>query len=178
MASNIELKARCADLAAARRTALALGARPAGVLEQTDTFFRAPGGRLKLRETNDAPAQLIPYARPDEPGAKQSEYVVLPVEQPDAARRLLTRILGAAGVVRKRRELLLLDNVRIHLDDVEGLGTFIEFEAVLGPGRTPESERRRLADLADAFGVRPQDVESRAYVDLLADAAPPPRETR
>ena len=167
MPSNIELKARCSDLGAARQVALSLGAQPQGVEAQTDTFFVTPRGRLKLRESDLRGAMLIPYLRPDDAAPKQSDYLVLPVADPAAAHRVLGEMLGVAAVVRKRREVLLLGNVRIHLDQVEGLGAFVEFEAVLGEGKTPESERAKVRELMAAFSITEHDLESRAYVDLL-----------
>ena len=166
MSSNIELKARCADLVKARHVALALGAQPQGVETQTDTFFATPRGRLKLRESDRRGAMLIPYLRPDAAEARQSDYLVLPVADAALARRLPEHMLGVAAVVRKQRDVLLLDNVRIHLDRVEGLGDFIEFEAVLDEGRDPETERAKLQELMRAFSIRAGDVEGLAYVDL------------
>ena len=167
MAANIELKARCADLDAARAAAVSLGAEPQGVERQTDTFFVTSRGRLKLRESDRRGATLIPYLRPDARSAKQSDYLVLPLDDPTLAKRLFGHALGIAGVVRKRRELLLLDNVRIHLDRVEGLGTFIEFEAVLSPDTTSEAEHGKLRQLMGSFGIRDEDLQSQAYIDLL-----------
>ena len=101
MAANIELKAQCADLDAARDAALALGAEPQGVEEQVDTFFATPRGRLKLRESSVHGAMLIPYLRPDTAAPKQSDYLVLPVGDPAAALRILGEMFGRSVVVRK-----------------------------------------------------------------------------
>jgi adenylate cyclase class IV len=60
---NIELKARCPDLNAAREAARRLGAEFAGTLEQRDTYFVVPHGRLKLRQTAGHGAELVAYAR-------------------------------------------------------------------------------------------------------------------
>ena len=168
MSSNIELKARCSDLDAARTVALSLGAEPQGVERQIDTFFATPRGRLKLRESDRYGAMLIPYLRPDSPEPKQSDYLVLPVASPAQCNRLFGQMLGVSAVVEKERELLLLDNVRIHLDRVEGLGTFIEFEAVMSDSTTPERELAKVRELMASFGIREDDLESGAYVDLLS----------
>ena len=77
-------------------------------------------------------------------------------------------LLGVAAVVRKQREVLLLGNVRIHLDRVEGLGEFIEFEAVLAEGAAGDSERAKVQELMARFGIAQSDLEGQAYVDLLA----------
>lgn len=50
MRRNVEVKARLRDRAAARSAAERRGG-PGRALAQTDTFFRVPRGRLKLRRT-------------------------------------------------------------------------------------------------------------------------------
>ena len=167
MPSNIELKARCSDLASARQVALSLGALAQGVETQKDTFFRTTRGRLKLRESSLHGAMLIPYQRPDTAAPKQSDYALLPVADPDRLQGLLADMLGVVTVVSKQREVLLLGNVRIHLDRVEQLGGFIELEAVMGDGKTAESEQAKLAELMVAFGIDECDLQPCAYVDLL-----------
>jgi adenylate cyclase class 2 len=164
---NLELKARQAHLAAARAAALGLGARPAGIEEQTDTYFRVPNGRLKLREIAGQPAVLIFYERPDERLARLSTYRLIPAPQPDLLREALTAALGVRGVVRKRREILLWHNVRIHLDEVAGLGTFVEFEAVLGPGDDEQTAAARLEQLGTALQINAADRLGTSYADLL-----------
>jgi adenylate cyclase class IV len=170
---NLELKARHADLAAARAAAKRLGARPAGVEVQADTFFRVPHGRLKLREIDGQPAVLIQYDRPDRGEARVSAYRLVPVADPAALKAALASALGVAGEVRKVREIYLWHNVRIHLDEVDGLGTFVEFEAVLGPGEDEPTARERLDALSAALGVRAEDQLAAAYTDLLGHSAAP-----
>ena len=165
---NIELKARCPDLAAASRAARAIGARDAGLLVQTDSYFQVPRGRLKLRETDGKPAELIWYVRPNETSFRGSDYYVLPVPEPAATRAALSAALGLRGVVAKRRELMLWHNVRIHLDQVDRLGSFIEFEAVVGGDDADEAtSHQRLAELARALHVRDEDRIAVSYSDLL-----------
>jgi adenylate cyclase class IV len=165
---NIELKARCGDLASAAEAARALGATFSGVLEQLDTYFHARDGRLKLREiAGQAEAQLIWYARPDSVELRGSDYYVVPVGYPVEARAALSAALGVRGEVRKRRDLWLWQNVRIHLDDVESLGTFVEFEAVLADDRDEGASLERLAILTDALRIRPADRVAVSYGDLL-----------
>jgi predicted adenylyl cyclase CyaB len=163
---NIELKSRCPDLAAAQAAAAAVGARPAGLLRQVDTYFHCRQGRLKLRQINNDRAELIWYARPDDPAARASDYHLYPV--PDAASLLtiLSQALGVRQVVEKRRELLLWENVRIHLDDVAGRGTFVEFEAVLQQGDDESASYARLEKLAAALKLSPEDRIATSYGDM------------
>jgi len=139
MRSNVEIKARCREPERAR----ALGTERVGVDRQVDTYFRTREGRLKLRESSLSGGQLIPYRRPDERAARRSDYQVIAVEDPDGLKRMLAAMLGVEKVVRKTREILLRDNVRIHVDEVEGLGAFVELEAVFDG--TPEEEARQRA---------------------------------
>lgn len=164
---NLELKARCADLAAARAAALALGAEPFADEVQCDTFFRAPHGRLKLREITGRYAVLIGYERPDRADVRESRYHLVYIPDPMALKAALAAALGVRGVVRKRRSILIWQNVRIHLDQVDELGCFVEFEAVLGPCGDEPTSRGRLAQLTEALGIADDDRVAAAYADLL-----------
>jgi predicted adenylyl cyclase CyaB len=164
---NLERKARCADLSAAAAAIGRLGARHEGVLEQTDVYFRSAKGRLKLRTTEGQPAVLIWYERPDETSARWSRYYLVPVSDPTALRAALAAALGERGEVRKRRTLWMWHNVRIHLDEVVGLGTFIEFEAVMAANEDEATAQARLAELAAVLGLTPAGDVAGSYADLL-----------
>ena len=163
---NIEVKCRCADLALVRRRAEALGARDAGVLRQTDTFFEAPHARLKLRDFGDGTAELISYRRPDTPAARGSDFIVCPVSAPAPLAGALEYALGVTGVVKKTRHLLLHRSTRIHLDDVEGLGTFVELETVMS-GQSDREGHAELEEIATALGLPAADRVPVPYVELL-----------
>lgn len=165
---NLELKARYPDLQAGRRIALQCGARPVGLEHQRDTFFACPVGRLKLRQSSRTGATLIWYNRPDRPEARTCDYLLVAVADGPALAALLDRALGTRLVVEKQREVFLWENVRIHLDEVRGLGQFLEFEAVLGPDHSADDGRQKLVRLTEAFGIRPADCIDTSYADLLA----------
>lgn len=165
---NVEIKARCPDLDRARRVAEQLGAQSGGVLRQRDTYFHVSRGRLKLRETAGDAAVLIAYSRPDASEARTSRYYLVPAADPESLAAALQAALGIRCVVEKRRELFLYHNVRIHLDDVTGLGTFLEFEAVLTPGDCESDAHKLLADLRRSFGIKDDVLLAGSYADLLA----------
>jgi homotetrameric cytidine deaminase len=169
MAENVELKARLRDPAAALSRALALGAVDQGILTQRDTYFPAAAGRLKLREIEGAEAELIAYRRGDRLDGALSTYLRVPVGA--QLRPALEGALGTRVVVAKVRRLLLLENVRIHLDQVEGLGSFVEFEAVLGPGHTREGGEVMLIRLQHELGITDADRVAVGYADLLEQSA-------
>ena len=118
-----------------RRRALSAGGRPIEVLRQTDTYFRVARGLLKLREIEGHPSELIAYTRPGSPGSRISDYHVYTTIDVESLRDVLQRTHDVLGVVRKSRELIMLELTRIHLDTVKGLGTFVELETA-GTDRT------------------------------------------
>jgi homotetrameric cytidine deaminase len=165
---NVELKATDPDPEATLERALAVGARDQGVLVQRDTYFGAPRGRLKLREEEPGTAHLIAYERADEAAARTSAYRIAPVEEPAALRDALSASLGVKQVVEKRRRLLLWETVRIHLDDVAGLGRFVELEAVAGGESDLTREHEQVRMLIDALGIASGSIQTGSYADALA----------
>lgn len=169
---NIEIKARYPSLERARAICAELGAQSLGVDSQSDTYFCVPNGRLKLRRSSLHGDMLIPYLRPDQAGPKQSEYVAIPIQDSAATEALLARILGVELVVKKERELFLLGNVRIHLDRVQGLGNFFEFEAVYSgdDAEARAAEVERVTSLMAVFGIEEAALEKASYQQLAAQA--------
>lgn len=163
---NIEIKAHYPDLAKARAVCARLDARSIGTDVQTDTYFRVPQGRMKLRESSLSGAMLIPYLRPNESGPKKSDYVLLPVSDVEKTKSLLERMFGVDTVVRKSREIHLIGNVRVHLDTVEGLGSFFEFEAVYENPADEESERLKVEKLMREFEIGDADLQTVSYQQL------------
>lgn len=168
---NIELKCRCKDLGATRARAERLGARDTGFLHQRDVFFPAPDGRLKLRDFEDGAGELIAYRRPDSEAAIGSDYVLYRTDEPAALEAVLRHALGHHGTVTKRRQLLLFRNTRIHLDEVEGLGTFVELETVI-TAQTEAEAHAELEQVAAALELRAADRVAQAYVDLMPNERP------
>src|SRR5579859_5386459 len=164
---NIELKARDRDPAATLARCLALGAEDCGFLEQRDTYCMERSARLKLREQGKAGSELIAWGRPDSLEPKESTYVLATVVEAGPMAEALEYALGPpVVVVSKRRHLLLWERVRIHLDEVDGLGSFLEFEAVLEPGADAEASaeaHEQLARLRDALGVADEALVSVGY---------------
>jgi adenylate cyclase class IV len=168
MPSNIEIKAPCADLSRKRELAERLAQTTPQTVRQRDTFFPCPNGRLKLRELSPAQGELIFYRRTDAPGPKESNYSIFPTNSPASLRALLTTALGAGTEVRKTRLLYLVGATRIHLDEVAGLGSFVELEVVLDRGQSVEEGEREARELMSALEIDDADLIDCAYADLLA----------
>ena len=168
MPTNIEIKARLADLPTTRALAEAISDTPPQTLHQQDTFFRCSHGRLKLREMGKEQAELIFYTRPDSAAAKRSDYEITPVADPESLRGVLSRALGVTQTVVKTRVLCLVGQTRIHLDSVDRLGDFLELEVVLQPGQEAARGKDIAADLMGRLGIRDDDLCSTAYADMLS----------
>ena len=166
-ARNVELKAHDPDPARTLERALAAGARDEGLLRQRDTYFTVAAGRLKLREEDPGGATLIGYQRPDAGGERVSAYRLVAVPDPEAMRAALADANGIDVVVVKRRHLLLWETVRIHLDEVRGLGSFLELEAVAAPGSDLRREREQVAHLREALDIPDEALREGSYADAL-----------
>ena len=166
---NREFKARCADPERIRALLSERGARYEGCDHQVDTYFRGVRGRLKLREGSIEHA-LIHYQRPDDASAKTSQ-VILYQPQPDPAlKEALTAALGVLVVVDKQRHIYFEDNVKIHVDDVQDLGSFLEVEAIQADASTTEARLQQQCDAyAALLGVAHDDYLSTSYSDMLLD---------
>ncbi len=167
MNRNIEIKARIHHLEAVQTLASELSGRPPQVSVQEDVFFNTPTGRLKLRLFSPEQGELIAYTRPDTSGPKLSQYLISPTSEPDSLRAALAASLGIIGAVRKRRVVYLVGQTRVHLDEVENLGSFLELEVVLSPEQTTQEGEKVAQTLMQALGVEAHDLVPCAYIDLL-----------
>jgi predicted adenylyl cyclase CyaB len=171
MPSNIEIKARVNDWSDLRRRVEALADGPVQIIDQLDTFFDSARGRLKLRYLSPQRGELIAYDRPDVAHLKASRYLIFATAEPDHLREVLTRALEVAGTVRKRRYLYLVGQTRVHLDEVDGLGQFLELEVVMRPDETDEEGSEIARELMVKLGVKQRDLIAGAYVDMMASQA-------
>lgn len=164
---NFEVKARTARQADIRAWLREQNADFKGVDFQTDTYFHVLHGRLKLREGN-IENSLIQYFRADDPTARISDVALAPVADPTALKNALTRALGVKTEVRKRREIYFLGNVKIHLDELAGLGQFVEIEAIAPNPDMPVAElEAQCRQLMAAFQIQPEDVLAVSYSDMV-----------
>jgi predicted adenylyl cyclase CyaB len=164
---NVELKARDRDPAGSVAVCETLRADDHGELIQRDTYFIVTTGRLKLREETNNPSHLISYVRADDLGERLSRYRIIEIEDAEGLKAALSESLGTRAVVSKRRRLFLWRDVRIHLDRVDGLGAFLEFEAVALEHSDLADERKKVKYLREAFGIEAQDLINRSYSDLI-----------
>jgi adenylate cyclase, class 2 len=147
-------------------TCRSLSAESHGALHQRDTYFRAPNGRLKLREEDGAAAHLVAYERSDLAAQRESRYRIVPVADAEQMRVALAGALGVQIEVFKERRLFVWGDVRIHLDRVQELGDFIELEAVISSPDSDLSAAGKIATLRRAFEIEDASLIGSSYCDL------------
>ncbi len=167
---NIEIKAKCFYPKKVEAFLFANNANFIGTDNQKDTYFNVPNGRLKLRQGN-IENNLIYYNRPNQTGPKQSDFSLLPVVDGVATEAMLTMALGVKVVVEKRRKIFYIANVKFHVDEVPGLGSFVEIEAGNKdyPNLTVEDLNQQCAYYMQAFEIAVTDLINHSYSDMFLD---------
>ena len=175
MSQNIELKARIESIDRAVEVAERLSSKPAEWFEQKDTYFRVGKGRLKLRQSPQLGDELIFYHRESASGPRGCRYFRQPTDCAEQILELLQRSCGSDVVVAKTRRLFWFKRVRIHLDDVRFLGSFLEFEAVLGEsyeenGWDEQTGFEVVRRLRDEFQIAEKHLIGKSYRELMLQA--------
>jgi adenylate cyclase class 2 len=165
----MELKAKVHDLEVVRRKLTRLGARHVGTFRQIDVYFNVLEGRLKLRELDGKNnAELIYYERENIAGPKRSNVFILKIQDPKVFKNLLKRLLKTSAIVEKVREIHRYQGTQIHLDTVEKLGNFVEFERkTLAGEQATKKNQRILEKLMEKLGINPESLEKLSYSDLI-----------
>jgi adenylate cyclase class 2 len=164
---NIELKAADPTPARSIEACRALNAEDRGTIWQRDSYFAVPFGGLKLREEDPGGPHLVQFERPDEPQQRESRYRIVEVDDAQTLLAALTAAIGLTIVVTKRRHLFLWRDVRIHLDTVEELGTFIELEAVAPPDSDLSHEHALISELRRSFAITDERLLAVGYAHQL-----------
>lgn len=164
---NVEIKAKCLDQKRIRKILSDHHCLAQGTDHQIDTYFSVPNGRLKLRQGNIENA-LIHYQRSNQEGPKQSEVTLFQCSDGLSLKAVLSKALTMLAVVDKKREIYFIENVKFHLDQVKGLGTFVEIEAIdtngtLGKDKLYQQCRYYL----DLFKITETDLIAESYSDMV-----------
>lgn len=163
----VELKARLDSPQDVERRLRGAGAAFQSTLHQRDVYFRGVRGRLKLRLQQPGRDQLVWYDRPDKADTKESRIVLTALPSEHGLEAVLSPALGVDVVVSKVRKVFDWRGTRVHLDDVEGLGSFLEFERTVGPGDPTSSAHAELKSMLGELAVPAAALERGSYSDLL-----------
>lgn len=165
----VELKAKVGNLEPIRSRLMALDAKHIGTFRQTDIYFVVPKGRLKLRQIDGAEeTRLIYYERQNISRPKRSAVFVVEVPKSKSFSALLKNILKVKAIVRKTREIYWHLRTQIHLDTVDSLGCYVEFER-----KTPNSAKeidenvKLLEKLMKTLEISHETLEKLSYADLV-----------
>ncbi len=169
MAENIEIKARASDFNRQKKITETLSGIPAEQIWQEDIFFKISKGRLKLRIFNSGSGELIYYMRADSNGPKVSQYEISVTNEPESLKNILTSSLGVRGVIKKQRTLYKIGFTRIHFDQVEGLGNFIELEFVMQDNTSKDEALQTVENLMKKLEIQDNHLINTAYIDLVSD---------
>jgi predicted adenylyl cyclase CyaB len=167
MGRNVEIKASVRSIADLHERVSRMARSAPTQIQQDDTFFKCDNGRLKLRSFSDGSGELIFYRRVGAEGPKTSFYEVVPMRAADSMRSALSLAYGQVGRVRKQRTVYMVGRTRVHIDQVEGLGTFMELEVVLAEGESEVLGVQEARELMAALGIPESALIDRPYVDLL-----------
>lgn len=167
MAINIEIKASLDNISSCIDTAKSLSGSDPEVIKQEDYFFSCENGRLKLRIFSSSKGELIFYNRKNDSGPKTSEYFISETNEPNRLLQLLEKSYGIRGVVKKTRKLFLIGRTRVHIDQVENLGDFLEFEVVLSNEEDTNTGKQEAHRLMNQFGIEKGSLIDCAYIDLI-----------
>jgi len=165
--NNIELKIGVNSFRGIKKLLKEINAKESGILIQKDTYYNSKNNRLKLREINNREFVLIGYSRPDKESAKLSNYDLLYLDKDQAKtlKKIMRDSFGEKVIVKKKRELWIYENTRIHLDLVEGLGKFLEIETVVGEGT--KKARKEYDEIYGFLKLDEFKKYKKSYSDLM-----------
>jgi predicted adenylyl cyclase CyaB len=166
---NVEIKARCANAENVRKYLVDNKADFKGTDQQTDTYFNVRNGRLKLREGN-IENNLIYYERNNQAGPKSSNFILTKIPDAGQLKESLSKANGVKAVIKKKREIYYIDNVKFHIDEVEDLGSFVEVEAgnILAD-LNREQLQQQCEFYMQQFGIAEKDLIEVSYSDMLLE---------
>lgn len=167
MAENIEFKAKINNYGLVYQNVAELTKVNPTVLIQRDIFYKTHFGRLKLRSICNTEHELIFYLRPNKKGPKCSKYIRIHINNQSLVDSLLSKIFGHLVVVKKQRNLFLLNNIRFHLDVVDDLGGFLEIEYVLSPTESRETALSKVNGLIHKLKIQNNMLINSSYAELL-----------
>ena len=166
---NIEIKAKCRNPDEVREYLRKRKAEYKGTDHQTDTYFNVQNGRLKLREGN-IENNLIFYERNDQPGARASNFQLVNFTDPVRLKEVMIKSLGIKAIVEKKREIYFVGNVKFHIDEVSGLGNFVEIEASDLYAEVSKEELQRQCEFyLQELRIKEQDLIAVSYSDMIME---------
>ncbi len=164
---NIEFKAKIDDEKKMLSLIDKLSPEYLGEDIQIDTYYDISNGRLKLRRGN-IENSLIFYKRNEERELKQSDIILYRHIPDPSLEMLLKEMYDIKVIVKKRRKIFFVEHVKIHLDEVDSLGTFIEVEVIDSNNSKTISELEEKCEYYKKyFKISDSQIVNASYSDLI-----------
>lgn len=164
MKRNYEIKCKLSDRKAVERIVNAVKSYSHSVEKQTDIYYKADTGRLKLRIINDTEGSLIFYDRGEKTGKRISKYIISKTKDHKELDSILRKQFKILVVVTKKRDIYIRENVRVHIDSVKGLGRFLEIEIIY---ENLSKAKEQMKELVSKFQLNENKFLKGSYSDLL-----------
>ena len=171
---EVEIKAHIEDLNSIKKKIEKLGAKFRSDLKQSDVYFQHPirnfaqtDEALRIR-ISDKNSYLTYKGAKVDSSTKTREELELAIPEPDKLNTILKKIgFSPVMTVKKTRKKYILDEIKISIDMVEGLGNFIELELEISEKEHIQSARERLFSLLKRLNIPNEKLERRSYLELL-----------
>ncbi|NJE00844.1 class IV adenylate cyclase [Thermococcus sp. JdF3] len=165
---EIEVKFRI-DFNQARAAIESLGADFVQEELQEDLYFSLPPHELlRVRRLSNLGRSFLTYKRIADPGRNEEfDEIEVEVSDFDGTVEILKRLGFREDIwIRKRRLVYRLDGVTFELNEVAGLGDFLDIEVI---SDNVEEAKRRIWEIAGRLGLTEDDVEPRLYQELIRE---------
>ncbi len=190
--TNIEIKARASEEEQNKIIGILKqnNAKYLGADVQTDTYFKVDKneqktgnfltnsssgksqieGRFKLRR-GDIENYLIYYEREDKKEAKLSNVILFDNQgRISELEKILKKTYEILIQVEKKRNIYFIENVKFHIDNVSGLGRFIEIEAISQDKLIPiEKLQKQCNYYIELLGIENKNLIKNSYSDMIME---------
>lgn len=178
---EVEIKMPIADLDTIKRKLLKMGFKETAILEERDTYFdnrqgdiRANGEALRVRETKDyltgeSRAQINFKGKKLDTRTMTREELETGVEDGEICRNIL-QVIGYAPAdpeVIKDRTMMQKESITACLDNVRGLGGFLELEILADSEEEKDVALKRIENILTRLGYQISDTVRMSYLSML-----------
>ena len=178
---EVEIKLPIADLDTIKRKLLKMGFKETAVIEERDTYFdnrqgdiRANGEALRVRETKDyltgeSRAQINFKGKKLDTCTMTREELETGVEDGEICRNIL-QVIGYAPAdpeVFKDRTMMQKESITAFLDNVRGLGGFLELEILADSEEEKDVALKRIENILNSLEYQISDTVRMSYLSML-----------
>lgn len=161
------IKAQVEDISTVIKRARAIAEQGPLEIFLEDSDFDCPEGKVKLRSFSSAGTKAIFFESEDTATAKEFRVRILRTSDPELMIQAMSDHYAVLSKLRKKRTLVIVGNARIFLDEVEGLGSFVEIEVFLSENVTVDQGTTTIGLLMNRLGIRKKDLVGESYIDLF-----------